>query len=65
MSEPTKKLVASVSLLLSTDPELVDCLRIEDKDNMKRWVVKRCKTLSNNSTMCSLFCSRRRISFLL
>ena len=43
MSEPTKKLMASVILVLTTETETIDLINIEDKVAMKAWIVKNVK----------------------
>ena len=43
MSEPTKKLMASVILVLTTEKEMIDLITIEDKVAMKTWIVKNVK----------------------
>ena len=49
-SEPTKKLIASAALVLTTDNEKIDCITLEAKDAMKKWVGKRCKALADKLT---------------
>ena len=43
MSEPTKKLMASVILVFTTEKEMIDLVTIEDKVAMKTWIVKNVK----------------------
>jgi len=47
MSEFTKKLLASAALVLTTKPELIDAITLEDKNAMKNWVSKRCKVMAD------------------
>ena len=47
MSEATKKMIASVTLVLVTPPDELDAITIETKDAIKRWVAKRCKQLND------------------
>jgi hypothetical protein len=43
MSEPTKKLMASVILVFTTEKEMIDLVTIEDKVAMKTWIAKNVK----------------------
>lgn len=43
MNELTKKFVASTTLLLATEPEMVDAITIDDKNAMKTWIARQCK----------------------
>ena len=47
MSEATKKMIASVTLVLVTPPDELDAITIETKDAIKKWVAKRCKQLND------------------
>ena len=48
MSEPTKKFIASVILVLTTEKDMIDAITIEDKVAMKTWIVRNVKKRSDH-----------------